>query len=123
VDRVHAGLTYVDQAGGGDITESVLRDRRHLADDGLVMIIARVDSSDGTTEGEVEIVTRGFGSEADLELKEEIRMAVERSLESSSEKRVTEVGVLQHQLHDAVASLVRKRTQQRPMIVPVVVEV
>ena len=50
-------------------------------------------------------------------------MAVERSLESSAEKRVTEVGVLQHQLHDAVASLVRKRTQQRPMIVPVVVEV
>ena len=123
VDRVHAGLTYVDQAGGGDITESVLRDRRHLADDGLVMIIARVNSSDGTTEGEVEIVTRGFGSEADLELKEEIRMAVERSLESSAEKRVTEVGVLQHQLHDVVASLVRKRTQQRPMIVPVVVEV
>ena len=123
VDRVHAGLTYVDQAGGGDVTESVLRDRRHLADDGLVMIIARVDASDGTTEGEVEIVTRGFGSEADLELKEEIRMAVERSLESSAEKRVTEVGVLQHQLHDVVASLVRKRTQQRPMIVPVVVEV
>ena len=61
MDRVHAGLTYVDQAGGGDVTESVLRDRRHLADDGLVMIIARVDASDGTTEGEVEIVTRGFG--------------------------------------------------------------
>ena len=123
VDRVHAGLTYVDQAGGGDVTESVLRDRRHLADDGLVMIIARVDAADGTTEGEVEIVTRGFGSETDLELKEEIRLTVERSLESSAEKRVTEVGVLQHQLHDVVASLVRKRTQQRPMIVPVVVEV
>ena len=47
VDRVHAGLTYVDQAGGGDITESVLRDRRHLADDGLVLVIARIDASDG----------------------------------------------------------------------------
>ena len=122
-DRVHAGLTYVDQGGGGDITESVLRDRRHLSDDGLVLVVARVDASDGSTVGDVEVVTRGFGSGSDQELIEEIRLAVDRSLERSAEQRVTEVSVLQHQLHDTVASLVRKRTQQRPMVVPVIVEV
>jgi len=121
--RVHAGLTYVDQAGGGDITESVLRDRRHLADDGLVVIIARVDATDGSSLGDIDIITRGFGSADDEQLIEETRLAVERSLASSAEQQVTEMGVLQHQLHDAVTALVRKRTQQRPMVVPVVVEV
>jgi ribonuclease J len=122
-DRVTAGLTYVDQGGGGDITESVLRDRRHLSDDGLVLVIARVDAATGSVVGEVEVVTRGFGSGEDQELIEATRLAVERSLASSAEQRITEVGVLQHQLHDAVASLVRKRTQQRPMVLPVIVEV
>lgn len=122
-DSVHAGLSYVDQAGGGDITESVLRDRRHLADDGLVLVVARVDANDGSPVGEVEIVTRGFGSGEDEELIEETRLAVERSLAASAEQRVTETGVLQHQLHDVVAGLVRKRTQQRPVVVPVILEV
>ena len=75
VDRVHVGLSYVDQAGGGDITESVLRDRRHLADDGLVLVVARVDASTGQPLGEIEIVTRGFGSGKDEELIEETRAA------------------------------------------------
>ncbi|WP_217915794.1 ribonuclease J [Miltoncostaea marina] len=123
VDRVHAGLTYVDQAGGGDITESILRDRRHLADDGLVVVIARVDASDGTSLGDAEIITRGFGAAGDEELIEETRLAVERSLAASSEQQVTEIGILQHQLHDAVTALVRKRTSQRPLVVPVIVEV
>jgi ribonuclease J len=123
IDRVHAGLSYVDQAGGGDITESVLRDRRHLADDGLLLIVARVDASDGSPVGELEIVSRGFGSGDDEELIEETRLAVERSLAASAEQRVTEIGVLQHQLHDVVAALIRKRTQQRPVVVPVILEV
>jgi ribonuclease J len=123
VDRVTAGLTYVDQGGGGDVTESVLRDRRHLSDDGLVLVIARVDAGDGSVVGEVEVVTRGFGAADDEELIEETRLAVERSLASSAEQRITEVGVLQHQLHDAVAGLVRKRSGQRPMVLPVIVEV
>ena len=123
VDRVNAGLSYVDQAGGGDITESVLRDRRHLADDGLILVVARVDASSGKPIGEVEIVTRGFVSGKDEELIEETRAAVEDSLITSAGHSVVEVGVLQHQLHDAVAGLVRKRTSQRPMVVPVILEV
>jgi len=123
VDRVHAGLSYVDQAGGGDITESVLRDRRHLADDGLILVVARVDISSGRPMGEVEIVTRGFAPGQDEDLIEETRAAVEESLLTSAGHSVVEVGVLQHQLHDAVAGLIRKRTSQRPMVVPVILEV
>jgi ribonuclease J len=122
-DRVHAGLTYVDQAGGVDVTESVLRDRRHLSDDGLVLVIARIDASDGSLVGEPEVVTRGFGAGDDQQLIEETRLAVERSVAEHGDRRITEVGVLQHELHDTVAALVRKRTQQRPMVLPVIVEV
>lgn len=121
--RVHAGLTYVDQSGGADVAESVLRDRRHLSDDGLVLIVARIDSGEGTLIGDVEVVTRGFGSGDDDGVIEATRTAVEDSIASSAEQRVTELGVLQHHLHDAVAALLRKRTQQRPMIVPVIIEV
>jgi ribonuclease J len=122
-DRVHAGLSYVDQAGGGDITESILRDRRHLSDDGLIILIVRVDVSEGAPLGEAEIISRGFGPAGDERLIEELRLEVERSLAGSAGQRVTEVGVLQRQLHDAAAALIRKRTQQRPMVLPVIVEV
>jgi len=121
--RVEAGLTYLDQSGGMDVTEGVLRDRRHLADDGLVVIVARVDAELGTQAGEVDVVTRGFGAAEDDEVLEETRLAVERSLAESAEQRVTEVGVLQHRLHEDVAKLLRRRTQQRPMVIPVIVEV
>jgi ribonuclease J len=123
IDHVQAGRVYVDGLGVGDVAETVLRDRRHLADDGLVLVIARVDAQDGSPVGDAEIITRGFGPAEDAELLEETRLAIERSLANSSTQRVTEVGVLQHQLHDAVASLLKKRTQQRPMVLPVVVEV
>jgi ribonuclease J len=123
VDKVHAGLTFVDRMGGSDVAESVMRDRRHLSEDGLVLVIATVNASDGSPIGEAEIITRGFGSGDDEELIEETRLEVERSLTASAAQRVTEVGVLQHQLHDAVASLVKRRTQQRPLVVPVIVEV
>lgn len=123
VEQVHVGLTYVDQAGGGDVAESVLRDRRHLSDDGLVLVLARVDASDGSLVGEVEIVTRGFAPGDDELLIEETRLEVERSLAASAEQKVTEVGVLQHQLHDAVAGMLRRRTQQRPMVLPKIIEV
>jgi ribonuclease J len=123
VGEVPVGLTYVDQAGGGDVTESVLRDRRHLSDDGLVLVLARIDASDGSLAGEVEVVTRGFAPGDDAQLIEETRLEVERSLAASAEQRVTEVGVLQHQIHDAVAGLLRRRTQQRPMVLPKIIEV
>ena len=79
-----------------------------------MLVIVRIDASDGSIVGDVEVVTRGFGAGTDEELIEETRLAVERSLEELGGQRITEVGVLQHQLHDAVASLVRKRTQAAP---------
>jgi ribonuclease J len=112
----------VDGLGVGDVVEGVLRDRRHMSEDGLVLVVATVSAQDGSPVGAAEIITRGFGAD-DEELIDETRLEVERSLAASAAERVTEVGLLQHQLHDAVAALLYRRTRQRPMVLPVVVEV
>lgn len=122
VDRVETGLTFVDRQGADDVAEEVLRDRRHLAEDGIVLVVASVGAEDGAPLDEVEVVSRGFAP-ADGELVEDLRRAARDSLDESAEMRVTEVGVLQHRLHDAVASVLRERAGQSPMVLPVVLEV
>ena len=121
VDHVAAGVAYVDGTGVGDVGDEVLRDRRHLADDGVIVIVASIESDTGRLIGEPEIITRGL-SFADDELVEQARLEIERSVSASSSNRVTETSVLQHQLHDAVASVVRRQTGHRPMVLPVIVE-
>jgi ribonuclease J len=121
--RVESGITYVDSYGVSDVGEGVLRDRRHMSEDGLVLIVVQVDAHDGTIDGTPDIVTRGFGGAEDEQLIDAIRDAVAESIAESSEERVHEVDVLQKQLHDAVAALINRKLRQRPVILPVVVEV
>ncbi|MBU6364047.1 MAG: ribonuclease J [Acidobacteria bacterium] len=123
VDRVASGITYVDSYGVSDVGEGVLRDRRHMSEDGLVLIVVQVDAHDGTIDGTPDIVTRGFGGAEDDALIDAIREAVADSIAESSEERVHEVDVLKKQLHDAVAALINRKLRQRPVILPVVVEV
>lgn len=123
VDRVPSGITYVDSYGVSDVGEGVLRDRRHMSEDGLVLIVVQVDAHDGTIDGTPDIVTRGFGGAEDDALIDAIREAVADSIAESSEERVHEVDVLKKQLHDAVAALINRKLRQRPVILPVVVEV
>jgi ribonuclease J len=118
VDRLDIGLVYVDGLGMGDVADGILRDRRHLAEDGLILVVATLSARDGLPIGEVDIVTRGFGAATD-ELIEATREEVERTLNAS----VTEVDMLHRLLHDAVASLMWKRARQRPLVLPVIVEV
>ncbi len=122
VDHVPAGVTYVDGTGVGDVGDEVLRDRRHLADDGVIVIVVSVESDTGRLIGEPEVITRGM-SFADDELVEIARLEIDRSMTASASNKVTEISVLHHQLHDAVASVVRKQTGHRPMVLPVIVEV
>jgi ribonuclease J len=121
--RVPSGITYVDSYGVADVGEGVVRDRRHMSEDGLVLIVVQVDAHDGTIEGTPDIVTRGFGGAEDDLLIDAIRERVAESIAESSEERVHEIDVLQKQLHDAVASLINRKSRQRPVILPVVVEV
>ncbi len=118
VDRLEIGLIYVDGLGMGDVADGILRDRRHLAEDGLVLIVATLSARDGLPIGDVDVVTRGFAAGTE-ELIEATRAEVERTLAVS----VTEIDMLHRLLHDAVASLLWKRARQRPLVLPVIVEV
>jgi ribonuclease J len=95
-----------------------------LSGDGIFIVVATVSSDDGSSVAAPEVIFRGvpFVEEADG-LVEEIRDVVERSLAQAAQNDVTEVAMLQEDLHDDVAEFVYERLRRRPMVLPVVVEV
>jgi ribonuclease J len=119
-----AGMIFVDGVEVGDIEDVALRDRRMLSADGIFVVVATISEQDGRSVAPPEIIFRGvpFIDEADG-LVEEIRGAVEDSLERSAEEEITEIDLLQGHLHDDVAEFVYERMRRRPMVLPVVVEV
>jgi ribonuclease J len=122
-ERVESGITYVDSYGVNDLGEGVLRDRRHMSEDGLVLVMVQIDTHDGTLSGAPEVVTRGFAGAEDKAMISAIRETVVASLRESAEEHIHEVDVLTKQLHDAVGALINRKTRKRPVILPVVVEV
>jgi ribonuclease J len=121
VDRVEAGVTFVDGLGVGDVRDVALRDRRHLSEDGVLIIVATLASTNGRVTTPPELIARGFAeSEALLqEMRSEAYGVLERLLADD----VSEIKLLQEHLHDEVGQLVYDRTRRRPMILPVVIEV
>jgi len=121
VDRVPAGVTFVDGLGVGDVEDVALRDRRRLSEDGVLIIVTTVALSDGGEIAPPELIARGFGENEDL--LEELRDEADRIAEELAENGITEIKILQEHMHDAIAKLVYARTRRRPMILPVVIEV
>ncbi len=121
VDRVETGVTFVDGLGVGDIGDVALRDRRRMSEDGVLIIVATLTSSNGATAAGAELIARGFGEPGPLldEMKEE----ADRVLRACLLEDILEIKLLQEHLHDGVGQLVYDRTGRRPMILPVVVEV
>ncbi len=123
-DREQAGMIFVDGVDVGDIEDVALRDRRMLSADGIFIVVATVNEQDGTSVAEPEIIFRGVPFlEGEEGLVDEIRNAVEDSLERSAKEQVREIDLLQSHIHDDVANFVYKRLKRRPMVLPVVVEV
>ena len=120
VDRVEAGVTLVDGLGVGDVQDVALRDRRHLSEDGVLIIVTTLSSSNGNAAAP-ELIARGFGESDDL--LDELREEAARVLEQLEQDDIREIKLLQEHLHDAVGQIVYDRTRRRPMILPVVIEV
>jgi ribonuclease J len=121
VDRVEAGVTFVDGLGVGDVEDVALRDRRRLAEDGVLIVVTTVALSDGGEIAPPELIARGFAE--DDELLEALRSEAERVVGELARDGITEVKLLQEHVHDAVGQVVYDRTRRRPMILPVVIEV
>jgi ribonuclease J len=123
-DRQTAGLVFVDGVDIGDVADVALRDRRMLSADGIFIIVATVSEQDGSSVVEPEVLARGvpFLDEG-ADIINEIREAVEDSLDRAAEQRITEIDVLESFLHDDIAAFIYDRLKRRPMVLPVVVEV
>jgi ribonuclease J len=120
-DQLEVGSTFVDGLGVGDVQDVALRDRRHLSEDGVLIVVATVGSRNGGEIAAPEVISRGF-AETDS-LLEEARNEAERTVEECLRQDVRELKLLQEHIHDNVGKLVAERTGRRPMILPVVVEV
>jgi ribonuclease J len=122
VGRAPADHVYVDGLGVGDIDHLVLRDRHHLATDGMVVAILTIEKHTGKLVGKPEIVSRGF---VDIEESEELLQrtgeVVVAALEGSD--HIAEWGAVHTKVKDVVAQFLYKETRRRPMVLPVAVEV
>ena len=121
VDRIEAGVTFVDGLGVGDVRDVALRDRRRLSEDGVLIIVATLASSNGGATSPPELIARGFGDSEDL--LDELRGEAARVLQELAADDISEIKLLQEHLHDAVGQVIYDRTRRRPMILPVVIEV
>lgn len=122
VGRVPVGQVFID--GTLDrVDVSMLRDRRQIAGDGIVVAVVAVHRGTGRVEGPTEIASRGFVSDADEEaLLREARDVVASSLAETSEEERADEGLLKAKIQAGLRRFLRKRTQKRPLIIPVVVE-
>jgi ribonuclease J len=120
---VPAGYLYVDGIVG-DVGHGVLRDRRNLAEEGVVVVIVTVDATSGEVVTGPEIVTRGwvYAPEAE-ELIEEAKAAVRASLAEAAEEGATDFDTLRRHARRALGKFINERTRRRPAVIPVVMEV
>jgi ribonuclease J len=123
-EKVTSGMIFVDGVDIGDVADVALRDRRMLSADGIFIIVATVSEQDGSSVVPPEVLARGVPFlEGNAAFIEELREAVEDSLDRAADQHVTEVDVLESFLHDDLATFIYERLKRRPMVLPVVVEV
>ncbi|MCH5257235.1 MAG: ribonuclease J [Lachnospiraceae bacterium] len=122
--KVPVGAILVDGLGVGDVGNVVLRDRQHLAEDGIIIVVMALDSYNSQLVSGPDIVSRGFVyvRESD-ELLDEARHLVDEAIEGCLSKGQTDWGKLKSTIKDVLGDFVWKKTQRRPMILPIIMEV
>ncbi|MBQ7724568.1 MAG: ribonuclease J [Lachnospiraceae bacterium] len=122
--HVHTGAVFVDGLGVGDVGNVVLRDRQHLAEDGIVIIVLTLEKGTGQVLAGPDIISRGFvyvrESDALLEDSTEV---LEESLDHLAEKGISDWGKIKSTMKDDLSDYLWKKTKRRPMILPIIMEV
>ncbi len=123
--KVAVGRVCIDSGSLDEVVEDmVIRDRRHLSEDGFVLPIVAINKQTGKCEGLPEIVSRGFVSlEDSVVMMQEARLVVARTLENSSAEERTDWGVMQEKIRADLKRYLTKQTSRRPLIMPVILEV
>lgn len=125
--RVPAEYVMVDGLGIGDVGEVVLRDRQVMAQDGMIVVIAVVDTAKGRLRQDPDIISRGFvymreSKELMQDIKQRARHIVERGIRGVGAKDINE-GYIKNNLRDQLGEFLFQKTQRRPMILPVLISV
>ena len=124
VDIVPAGRVFVDGSGVGDVGSIVLRDRKHLAQDGMIVVVLALSGEDSSLISGPEIVTRGFIYEKESEdLVEEMKRVIFESLESCRHQRITDWAGIKNKVRTNLTGYLYKTTKRSPMILPVIAEI
>src|SRR5215472_1308260 len=123
--KVPCGRVCIDSGSVDDVVqEMVIRDRRHLSEDGIVLPIVAIDPHNGRIEGSPEIVSRGFAvAETGPEFIEIARQIVAKTLEASNEEEKGDWGVIKEKIRGDLKRYISKETSRRPLIMPVILEV
>ena len=119
---VPSGVVYVDGLNVGDMDSVVIRDRQHLAKDGIITVVMTVDARNGAVMGSPEVVLRGVSLMGEQQFIDDIADRAKRSLEKTVRDRA-ELGVSRRAVREAVSQLIWERVKRRPMVIPVILEV
>ena len=121
---VTAGKVLVDGLGVGDVGNIVLRDRKHLSQDGLIVIVVTMSKESGQVIVGPDIISRGFVYVRESEdLMEEAKSIVKEALNKCEEKQITEWGTIKSQVKDSLKEFIYSKTKRNPMILPIIMEI
>ncbi|HXZ81673.1 MAG TPA: ribonuclease J [Terriglobales bacterium] len=122
--RVPVGRVCIDSNSMGDVVEElVIRDRRHLSEDGIVLPIIAINKLTGRVETQPEIVTRGFAAIGENGFMDDARTVVVNTLEASSDEEKADYGVIKEKIRQDLKRFIAKNTARRPLIMPVILEI
>ena len=121
---VPAGQIFVDGSGVGDVGSIVLRDRKHLAEDGIIIIVATIDSVSGELVSGPDVVSRGFVFVRESEeLMSQARNTALEALERCHSRNIYDWGTIKSRIRDDVSKLMYEKTKRSPMILPIIMEI
>jgi len=123
-ETVQAGLVMVDGLGVGDVGNIVLRDRKHLAEDGLIVVVVTISSETGSIIAGPDVISRGFVYVRESEsLMEDIRTIAKKALEGYEKNKIKDWSTLKNGVKSRISEYLYQETKRKPMILPVIMEV
>ena len=124
VDQVPTGIVYVDGLGIGDVGNIVMRDRQHLAEDGIVIVVLTMDTVSNTVVAGPDMVSRGFVYVRESEdLMEASQRILNETMDKIVEKHISDWGKIKNSIKDALGDYLWKKTKRSPMIIPIIMEI
>jgi len=121
---VTSGKVLVDGLGVGDVGNIVLRDRKHLSQDGLIVVVVTISKGSGQVVAGPDIISRGFVYVRESEdLMEDAKNIIKEALKKCEEKQITEWGTIKSQVKDSLREFIYSKTKRNPMILPIIMEI